>query len=97
MDIELAELARGTGPEPLWAIWGVRALGAYLAAGIVFAIAFHFWGMRRVDPGAAGSTLAFRLLVTPGLVALWPWLARIWRRGEPRPERNAHRDAAATP
>ena len=99
MEAALADqLARSAADPitPLWAVWVVRLLGLYLAAGLFFAVAFHLRGMRRVDAGVRGSTWGFRILVTPGVVALWPWLARSWRRGVPTAERNAHRDAAAS-
>lgn len=65
----------------------VAAAGIHLALGLVFAAAFHCRGIGRVDPAAARSTIAFRVLATPGIAALWPVLARAWwraRRAEPR-------------
>jgi hypothetical protein len=72
--------------------------GAYAGAGLVFALAF-LWpggGVERVDPGAKGAGAGFRLIVLPGVVALWPLLAARWRAGGGRPpvESNAHRRAA---
>jgi len=55
-------------------------VGLHLALGIVFAIAFHLRGIARIDPAAAHATWGFRLLVTPGIAALWPLLARTWWR-----------------
>lgn len=65
-------------------------LAAYAAAGVLFAVAFHAAGARRVDAGVAGAGFLFRLLITPGVIALWPVLARRWRmaaagRGGPAP------------
>jgi hypothetical protein len=54
------------------------AAGLYLALGALFAVPFLLVGVQRVDP-AAGGAWAFRLLVRPGCVALWPLLARRWR------------------
>jgi hypothetical protein len=54
-------------------------LGGYLACGAVFAVAFHALGLARVDPAARGAGPGFRLLVTPGIVALWPLLLLRWR------------------
>lgn len=72
-----------------------RALEAYLALGLPFAIAFAVRGVGVVDPEAKASTRGFRLLVVPGAVALWPLLLRRWLAATARPtERNAHRDAA---
>ncbi len=47
----------------------------YLLAGVGFAIWFAARGAGRLDPGATGSTLGFRLLLIPGAVVLWPYLA----------------------
>lgn len=58
-------------------------VAAHLAAGLIFALAFHALGMTRVDPSARGAGLGFRLLVTPGLVALWPLMAWRWHVGAP--------------
>ena len=73
----------------------VLAVGAYFAAGLVFAVAFITAGVQRVDPAARGASWGFRLLILPGAAALWPLLLARWVRGVPPPEeRNAHRDAA---
>lgn len=75
----------------------VATTGAYAGLGIIFAIAFLFFGASRVDPVAKDGSWGFRLLILPGCVALWPILARRWWSGGPPPsERNAHRDAAQT-
>jgi hypothetical protein len=69
----------------------------YVAAGLVFAIPFLARGIEGLDPAARGSSLGFRLIVLPGVVALWPLLALRWRAGATAPpvETNAHRRAAA--
>lgn len=73
----------------------VIAFGVYVALGLAFALPFVFRGVNKVDPIAGESTWGFRLIVLPGVVALWPILARRWMRGLPPPaESNAHRDAA---
>jgi hypothetical protein len=61
--------------------------GAYIVVGGVFAVVFLARGIGKVDPAAAASGTAFRLIVTPGVVALWPVL--LWRWKE------SHRDQAA--
>lgn len=60
--------------------YALAAAAAYLAAGMVFAIAFHIRGLAVVDPGAQGTSLAFRMLITPGVAALWPLLGLSWLR-----------------
>ena len=74
------------------------ALAAYLALGAVFAVAFHIGGLHRVDAGTQGAGLFFRVLITPGVVALWPLMAARWRRsargeGGPGP---VHRPVSAS-
>lgn len=68
-------------------------LAAYLLAGVGFAGAFHGRGLVRVDPAARGAGWLFRVLVTPGIVALWPWLAWRWRQGPFSEEQEAVRRA----
>lgn len=53
----------------------VAAAGAYVAAGAIFAAAFVTWGVGRVDPVARAATWGFRLIILPGVTALWPLLA----------------------
>jgi hypothetical protein len=64
-----------TGPE-LVLLGGA----AYAAAGLLFAAAFVTVGVTRLDPAARGSSRAFRALILPGAVALWPLLAAKWVR-----------------
>lgn len=78
------------------ASWFVALLGIYAALGVLFAIPFVVAGVGRIDPAARGGTIGFRLLIVPGVIALWPLLAQRWRRGitAPPAERNPHRAAA---
>ena len=64
----------------LAAVWFVRIFAAYGALGLVFAAAFVARGIHRVDPVAAGAPLGFRLIVVPGVAALWPLLVVRWAR-----------------
>lgn len=55
----------------------------YAAAGLGAALWLHGRGLRRIDPGVEGGGVFFRLLITPGMIALWPLLlARV--RGQRR-------------
>jgi hypothetical protein len=56
----------------------VSALGIYLLAGLIFAIPFVTFGVGRIDGGAKESRWGFRLIVIPGVIALWPLLLRSW-------------------
>jgi len=71
-----------------WLVWSV--LG-YLAVGLVFGLVFVFALVQRVDPAAKGSGVAFRLLILPGVAALWPLVLLRVLRGNVPVERNAHR------
>ena len=47
----------------------------YLLAGLVFALAFVTLFLKRFDPNAGeAAPLQFRILIFPGVVALWPLL-----------------------
>ena len=53
-------------------------LVAYAAVGVVFAIAFVSKGISQIDPIAKGSGAGFRLIILPGVSALWPLLLMRW-------------------
>jgi hypothetical protein len=59
---------------------GLVGAGIYCALGVIVAAALHVRGLRAIDPGVAGASVLFRILVTPGLVALWPVMLAKWRR-----------------
>lgn len=59
----------------------VMAAAAYGALGLVFAVLFVTMGIERVDPLAKGSGIGFRLIVLPGVAALWPLLLARWAVG----------------
>lgn len=56
------------------------ALASYLALGVAFAACFVAFGLHRVDPAATHAPLGVRLIIFPGVVALWPWLALRWKQ-----------------
>lgn len=58
---------------------GVAA--AYVGIGLLVGLAFVSVGIGRVDEAARGSSIAFRALVLPGCVALWPVVLAKWARG----------------
>jgi hypothetical protein len=60
------------------AVLGVAA--AYLAAGLLVGVGFLLFGLARRDPAAVGA-YAFRPLLLPGLVLLWPLVLWRWMRG----------------
>ena len=56
----------------------VNILTAYAAVGAAFAIAFVTKGVSQVDPAAKGASVSFRLIILPGVSALWPLLLFRW-------------------
>ncbi len=58
----------------------LAAVAAYLALGALVGLAFVTVGIGRVDEAARGSSIAFRALVLPGCVALWPVVIAKWAR-----------------
>jgi hypothetical protein len=59
----------------------------YMVCGLVIGIPFVIRGVERIDPAACGTSIAFRLLILPGSIALWPVIATKWwkaaKRGHP--------------
>jgi hypothetical protein len=74
----------------------VDALTAYVACGAMFALMFLWRWVGRLDPLAARGTLGFRVLVFPGVTALWPLFVVRLVRGDSAPldEWTAHRATA---
>ena len=52
----------------------VAVAGVYVVAGLGFGVLFVLRGAARLEPAARDATPAFRLLVFPGAVTLWPVL-----------------------
>ncbi len=50
-------------------------VGGYLVVGLLSAAVFHSGAIARVDPAVKGAGWFFRMLITPGLVGLWPLMA----------------------
>jgi hypothetical protein len=75
----------------------VWLVGIYAFIGLLFGLLFVTWGVSRIDPSARGAGVGFRLMVLPGVMALWPLMGRRWLRGMKGPpiESNAHRAFAS--
>jgi hypothetical protein len=52
--------------------------GLYAAAGVLVGLPFVIFGIGRVDPAAKAAPWTFRVLVLPGVVAMWPLILRRW-------------------
>ena len=74
--------------------WVVNLVMIYAAFGIVFAVIFVIVGIGKIDAAAKGAPVMFRLLVLPGVAALWPLLLKRWLGGRTHPptENNPHRN-----
>ena len=58
----------------------VGVLVAYALTGAAFSAVFVLFGIHRVDRVAEHSPIGFRLIVMPGVAALWPLLLGRWLR-----------------
>lgn len=56
----------------------LAALGIYGLVGLMFSPAFVTLGAGKVDDRAREGGWGFRLLLIPGSIALWPYLAQRW-------------------
>ena len=56
------------------------AVAVYLAAGLIFAIPFVIKGVSKVDEGAHGGSLGFRIIIIPGTMLFWPFLLKRWMK-----------------
>ncbi len=73
----------------------VAVFEAYALTGVGFALLFLPRGVTRLDPRVASAPKTLRLLILPGVVALWPLFAWRWITGAPEPiEDNPHRATA---
>jgi hypothetical protein len=71
----------------------VNIFYAYASFGLLFAIAFAWRGVQKVDRQAAGAGLGFRCLILAGTIAFWPLLLRRWLHAtsEPPEQENLYR------
>ena len=73
----------------------VGVFEAYVVAGVAFALLFLPLGVTRLDSRVAGAPKTLRLLILPGIAALWPLFAWRWIAGAHEPiEDNPHRARA---
>jgi len=50
----------------------------YLAPGVLSVIPFLVKGLTKVDEGAHGGTMGFKIIIIPGIIVFWPVLLRKW-------------------
>ena len=55
----------------------IHTVLVYAVIGAASALVFLLWGLDRIDPAARGA-YAFRPLLIPGIVLLWPLVLLRW-------------------
>ncbi len=70
----------------------VIAVYAYVALGALTGVLIVS-GLGRVDSEARGSGAGFRIIIFPGIIALWPLMLKrfVQGRGEPPTQKDPHR------
>lgn len=62
----------------------LMALASYLVMGIGWLLPFHRFALPAIDESARGASWGFKILISPGLITLWPVILWKWntvRRG----------------
>ena len=54
------------------------AVELYAVAGVMIAVAFLAFGVTRVLPAPAPVMLGARIMLFPGVIALWPYVLMRW-------------------
>lgn len=57
----------------------LAVLGIYGLLGIILFVPFHRFALPAIDESARGASWGFKILVSPGLIALWPVILAKWR------------------
>ena len=53
-------------------------LGLYLLFGLLFSLIFLWRGLQKVDEATSEAGFWFKLLIFPGMCALWPVFLKKW-------------------
>lgn len=57
-------------------------VGIYLLLGVLFVIPFLVKGITKVDEGAHGGTIGFKIIIIPGVIVFWPVLLGKWMKSD---------------
>lgn len=68
--------------------WIFTIIAIYGLCGLIFAIAFIWKGIGKVDEGARESTIGFKLIIIPATMVFWPLLFKKWLKAL----KNPHHD-----
>ena len=52
----------------------------YLLIGVLFVVPFLMKGLNKIDEGAHGSTIGFKIIIIPGVIVFWPVLVSKWMK-----------------
>jgi len=52
----------------------------YLALGVLFVFPFLIKALNKIDEGANGSTMGFKIIIIPGVIVFWPVLLSKWMK-----------------
>ena len=71
-------------------------VAVYLLVGVLFVIPFLMKGLNKIDEGAYGSTIGFKIIIIPGVIVFWPVLLSKWMKsnlnhGDTKAKRNTER------
>ena len=58
----------------------VTLVEVYALVGVLVLLPFMLRGAGTVEPAARRATLGFRILMVPGIIALWPMMLLRWRQ-----------------
>jgi hypothetical protein len=61
------------------------AVALYLLCGFLFAIVFLIKGVSKIDEGAHGGSIGFRIIIIPGTMVFWPLLLKKWIKAIKQP------------
>jgi hypothetical protein len=57
-------------------------VAVYLLLGVLFVVPFLTRGLTKVDDGAHGGTIGFKIIIMPGVIVFWPVLLGKWMKAK---------------
>ena len=72
-------------------------VAVYLLVGVLFVIPFLMKGLNKIDEGAHGSTIGFKIIIIPGVIVFWPVLLKRWVKNLKHGDTMAQRNTERTP
>lgn len=69
----------------------------YLLLGVLFVIPFLIKGLRKVDEDAHGGTIAFKIIIIPGVIVFWPLLLSKWMKNRNHEYTKSRRNTEKAP